>query len=79
MKVKLSPAETNLLFYIRKHSEAIFSGALSTIALDKHKYAVDENTKFELNADLTELEISQVDQTAKAAPKDEETGVKAAK
>lgn len=70
-KIELSKAETSLLIYVQNHQQAIFSGLLSTIAIDKHKIAVDDKTQFKLNADLTEMEISKID--------DGENAIKAAK
>lgn len=68
-KIELSKAETSLLIYVQNHQQAIFSGLLSTIAIDKHKVAVDEKTQFKLNADLTEMEITQLEEDGKDAIK----------
>lgn len=64
----LKPAETNLLIYIQQHSQNIFSGVLSTIAMDRLAYAVTDKTQFNLNDTLTELRITELEDKPKAEP-----------
>lgn len=56
----LKEHETNLLTFTRSHSEAIFSGILSTIAMDRLSYKVTDRTKFQLNGDLTEMSLEEL-------------------
>jgi hypothetical protein len=74
----LKTEDTNLLQYVRQHQNAIFSGILSTMAITKFGYKVDEKTKFELSEDLTKVTISQIDE-ATATPEDTESAIKASK
>lgn len=69
MKHTLSDTDTNLLRFVQQHQQAVFSGILSTIAIDKLEYKVTDHTKFQLNADLTEMELSEIaeDSPVKAA------------
>jgi hypothetical protein len=71
----LSEHETNLLSFVQNHQQAIFSGLLSTIAMDRLAVKVTDHTQFELSSDFKKITISEKpEQTA-----EEETVVKAAK
>jgi len=74
-KHKLDVADSNLLIYVRNHQQAIFSGLLSTIAITKLKYPVDENTKFQLSDDLSEITITQIENK----PDSPDEGIKVSK
>ena len=69
----LKPAETNMLRYVHSHQQAIFSGILSTVAIDRLAYHVSENTKFELNGDFTELKLSEMPAPETVAPTPEQS------
>lgn len=56
----LKTNESNLLTFTRSHQEAIFSGILSTIAMERLGYNVTERTKFSLNAELTEVTLEEL-------------------
>lgn len=55
----LKPAESNMLMFIQQHQQAIFSGLLSTIAMDRLAYHVTENTVFELNSNFSEMKLTE--------------------
>lgn len=57
----LKPSESNLLRFTHEHQQAIFSGILSTVAMDRLGYAVSEHTKFELNGDFTKIKLSELE------------------
>lgn len=57
----LKPAESNLLVYVKNHQEAIFSGLISTIAMDRLAYKVTENTKFTLSEDFSKVTIQELE------------------
>jgi len=57
----LKPAESNLLIYVRNHLDAIFSGVLSTMAMDRLAYKVTDKTKFHLSNDFTTVTINEVE------------------
>lgn len=63
----LKAAETNLLRYVKQHTEAIFAGILSTIAADRLAYTVTPNTKFELTNDFTMMKLSEMQPPAAPA------------
>jgi len=59
-KHELKPQQTALLVYIRNHHQAIFSGILSTMAIDLN-YKVTDKTQFSLSADLTSMTITELE------------------
>ena len=63
---KLKDTQASLLHFVRNHQQAIFSGILSTIAMDLG-YTVTDKTQFTLKDDLTELTMSELE-----APEPEE-------
>lgn len=69
----LKPAETNMLRFIHNHQQAIFSGVLSTISIDRLAYHVSENTKFELNGDFTQLRLTEMPPAETVAPTPEQS------
>lgn len=58
---ELKASESNLLVYTRNHLDAIFSGMLSTIAMDRLGYAVTDHTKFHLSSDFSKVTIEEVE------------------
>lgn len=73
---KLKEHETKLLVFIQQKQQAIFSGILSTIVADRLGFAVTDHTQFKLNAELTEMEISELEPTTQEA---EESPIQEAK
>lgn len=67
-KLSLKTHEINLLNFTREHSEAIFSGILSTIALDRLGYPVTNRTKFSLSADLSEMSLEELPEVKEESP-----------
>lgn len=59
---QLSPADSNLLVYIKNHQDAIFSGVLSTIALDRLKYNVTDKTQFKISEDFSKITITELEE-----------------
>lgn len=64
----LKASESNLLIYTKQHLDAIFSGMISTIAMDRLAYKVTDKTKFELSADYTTVTISEVVEPEEESP-----------
>lgn len=64
----LKPAESNLLIYVKNHQEAIFSGLISTIAMDRLAYKVTENTKFTLSEDFSKMTVEEVETPKEESP-----------
>jgi hypothetical protein len=71
-KHELTQTEQNLLAFVQNHQQAIFSGLLSTIAIDRLKVKVTDHTQFELSGDFKNITITEQNE-------DDETAVKAAK
>jgi len=65
--IKLEQPDAQLLTFIQTHSQAIFSGTLSTIAL-KQGHTVTENTQFKLNDQFTELTITELEPPTEDSP-----------
>lgn len=64
----LRATETQLLTIIRNNQNAIFSAALSTIAVDRLGYKVTGHTQFELDAELTTVKLRELPQDVPVAP-----------
>lgn len=64
----LKPAESNLLIYVKNHQEAIFSGLISTIAMDRLAYKVTENTKFTLSEDFSKMTVEEIEKSKEESP-----------
>lgn len=56
----LKPIETQLLVIVHNNQQAVFSAILSTFATERLGYAVTERTQFKLNAEMNEIEISEI-------------------
>lgn len=56
---KLDNEDINLLRYIQRHQQAVFSGVLSNVAM-RLGYKVTENTQFTLSAELDEMTITEL-------------------
>ena len=65
---ELRPADSNLLIYVRNHTEAILSGVISTIAMDRLNYKVTDKTQFKLSPDFTRITISETKQDDEGSP-----------
>lgn len=65
---KLRPADSNLLIYTRNHIDAILSGLISTIAMDRLGYKVTDKTKFTLSDDYGTLNITELDDEPEENP-----------
>jgi len=55
----LKESETNLLIYIQQHQQAIYSGILSTIAIDRLAYKITDRTQFEISPDVKTLKMTE--------------------
>lgn len=64
--IKLKPTQTDLLRFVRVHQQAIFSGLLSTIALEE-KQDITDYTQFSLNEELTEMTLTEIEAPKKQA------------
>lgn len=72
----LKEAETNTLNIIQQSHQRNFAATLSLIAQERMGYKVTERTQFKLNPELTEIEISELDEdvpTIPAPPEDAPT------
>lgn len=86
-RFNLKKGESQLLIFIRNQQQAQFSAMLSYIAAERLSYPVSERTQFKLNADLSEVEITELSdadlaeaqgvpvaqETQEASPKETET------
>lgn len=59
--INLEVPDSNLLTFTQSHTQAIFSGILSTIAM-KNEYIVTDHTQFKLNEDFTELTVTELEE-----------------
>lgn len=57
----LRPADRNMLIYVRNHLDAIFSGLISTVAIDRFGYKVTPNTQFRISDDFTKVTITEIE------------------
>jgi len=69
----LKPSDSNLIMYMRRQCDAIMSGLISNIAMDRLGYTVTEKTQFSLSDDYATITITEAEDV-KA-----DSGVKAAK
>lgn len=73
----LSQSERELLIFIRRHLDAVFSAQLSAVASGRMGYRVTENTQFTLSQDFTTIQITErADQPPESA--DNSGGVRTA-
>lgn len=59
-KYNLEPLDSNLIAFVHRQQQSIYSGLLSSIAT-RLNYKVTDRTAFELSPDLTELTIKEID------------------
>lgn len=56
----LKPVETQTLVILQSSHQRSFAALLSLLAQERMGYNVTENTQFKLNAEMTEIEISEL-------------------
>ncbi len=64
----LKEIESQFLTIMRNNQNAVFSGYLSTIAIERLGYKVTPRSQFILNEDLTEIKIQELPDDVPVAP-----------
>jgi hypothetical protein len=58
-KYSLKPIETQLLNVITQQQANLLSNTLSFIAIERLALQIDQNTRFQINDDMTEITVTQ--------------------